>query len=107
MTYTATTRRRPPRRPPIQWHRVGRLALLATLAAIVLLYIPPLVHWFEQRGTASRADSELRSLQREHARLQSQLNALSSPAGVERAARKLGMVRQGERPYVIQGPLPR
>ena len=107
MQQAASVRRRPPRRGTIHWQRVGRLALLATLAVIVLLYIPPLVHWAQQRATASHADSELHALKSEHMRLQSQLNALSTPAGIERAARHLGMVRQGERPYVIEGPLPR
>ena|SRR5437660_5368268 len=107
MAHAATVRSRPPRRGTIRWQRVGRLALLATLAAIVLLYIPPLLHWLEQHQTASRADAELRALQSEHQRLKSQLDALSTPAGIERAARRLGMVRQGERAYVIEGPLPR
>jgi cell division protein FtsB len=111
MAYAATgprtRRRRAPTRGPIRWHRVGRLALLATLAAIVLLYIPPLVHWAQQHATASHAAGELRQLQREHQRLKSQLDALSTPAGIERAARRLGMVRQGERPYVVDGALPR
>jgi hypothetical protein len=35
------------------------------------------------------------------------LNSLSTPAGIGRAAKRLGMVRVGERPYVIEGQLPK
>ncbi len=94
-------------RGPIRWHRVGRLALLGTLAAILLLYIPPLMHWVEQHGAQARGKTELRALQREHDRLKSRLDGLSTATGLDRAARSLGMVRQGERPYVIESPLPR
>jgi cell division protein FtsL len=70
---------------------------------IVALYIPPLEHWFQQRSTEANARTQLHALQQEHRRLQSQLDSLSSTAGVEQAARRLGMVRRNERAYVILG----
>ncbi|GAC1324351.1 MAG: hypothetical protein NVSMB25_21770 [Thermoleophilaceae bacterium] len=104
---TSATRRQAPVRGPIRWQRVGRLALLGTLAVIVLLYIPPLMHWVEQHRAQARGQAELRALQGEHDRLASRLRELSTPAGLDRAARSIGMVRVGERPYVIEGPPPR
>jgi cell division protein FtsB len=98
----ARTRRPTARaRPPIQWHRVGRLALLLTLFVIVLLYIRPVAHWLQQRSTAEHSTAELHDLKREHARLEARLKMLSGPGAIEREARKMGMVRQGERPYAV------
>jgi len=85
----------------IQWHKVGRLALLFTLFVIVLLYIRPVAHWVQQRSTAAHSQSDLRALQREHDRLDARLNQLSGTGAIEREARKMGMVRRGERPYVV------
>ena len=88
-------------RSSIQWHKVGRLALLFTLFVIVLLYIRPVAHWVQQRSTAAHSETDLRALQREHDRLESRLHQLSGTGAIEREARKMGMVRRGERPYVV------
>lgn len=100
-------RRRAParaQRSSIQWHKVGRLALLFTLFVIVLLYIRPVAHWVQQRQTAAHSQSDLHALQREHDRLEARLNQLSGTGAVEREARRMGMIRRDERPYVIQQP---
>jgi len=88
----------------IRWERVGRVALLGVLVVIVLLYIPPVTHWFQQSGTAARGHAQVRELKQERARLESRLRALTGPRAVERAARELGMVKPGERPYVVSTP---
>ncbi len=93
--------RRAGSRPPIHWHRVGRLALLFTLGVILLLYIPPVTHWIEQRRTAGHATAEMKDLQRENERLKTRMQELTGPGALEREARRLGMVRRGERPYVV------
>jgi cell division protein FtsB len=93
----AATAQRP--RSSIQWQKVGRLALLFTLFVIVLLYIRPVAHWVQQRSTAAHSEADLRALQRENDRLEARLRQLSGTGAVEREARKMGMVRQGERPY--------
>ena len=93
----AATAQRP--RSSIQWQKVGRLALLFTLFVIVLLYIRPVAHWVQQRSTAAHSEADLRALQRENGRLEARLRQLSGTGAIEREARKMGMVRQGERPY--------
>ncbi|MEA2474132.1 MAG: hypothetical protein QOE06_2047 [Thermoleophilaceae bacterium] len=100
----STARRRPAparRSGGIQWDRVGRLALLAVLGIVVLLYIPPITHWFQQRSTAHRSQQQLHQLQAERTRLRTRLHELSGPGAIEREARKLGMTRRDERPYVV------
>ena len=50
--------------------------------------------------------TELRRLEREHARLKARLDSLRAPDAIEREARRLGMVRRGEQAFVIEN-LPR
>jgi len=90
----------------IRWDRVGRLALLATFFVILLLYISPAKHWLQQSSTAGAQRSELNDLTRENTHLKQRVHALKDPGALEREARKMGMVRQGERAYVIED-LPR
>ncbi len=92
------------RRSGIRWDRLGRMALLGTLGVILLLYISPAKHWIEQSGTANAQSQELDDLKAENARLEQRAKELRDPAALEREARRLGMVRQGERAYVIENP---
>jgi cell division protein FtsB len=94
------------RRTAIRWDRVGRVALLATLVVIVLLYLSPAKHWLDQSGTASRQQQELHELTKENRFLKKRVHRLSSTGALEEEARKLGMVKQGERAFVIEN-LPR
>jgi cell division protein FtsB len=97
---SATARRSaPPAR--IRWDRLGRYALLAVLLAILLAYIAPINHWLRQSETARHERAELQELKAEHARLKGRVQELKRPAALEREARKLGMVKRGERAYVI------
>ena len=87
----------------IHWHRVGRVALLVVLGVIVLLYIGPVTHWIQQRNTAEHTRADLRQLQAENERLEYRLRQLDGPGAIERQARSMGMVKSGERSYVIEG----
>ena len=102
MAYAATARRR----SGIRWDRLGRVALLGMLVVILLAYLSPAKHWIEQSRTAGEHRSELNELTADNKRLRSRIRELRSPGALEREARRLGMVREGERPYVIQN-LPR
>jgi cell division protein FtsB len=86
----------------IRWDRVGRIALLGTLAVIMLLYVSPARHWVEQQRTAGEHREELRRLTAEHRKLERRVRELRQPEALEREAMRLGMVRQGERSYVIE-----
>jgi cell division protein FtsB len=94
------------RRTSIRWDRLGRLALLGTLIVILMLYISPAKHWLQQSSTASEQRQELRELTQENQQLKNRVHALKDPGALEQEARRMGMVRQGERAYVIEG-LPR
>lgn len=88
----------------MRWDRLGRLALLGTLATILLLYVSPAKHWLEQSSTARDQKQELEELTADNTRLERRAKELRDPAAPEREARRLGMVRQGERSYVIENP---
>jgi len=93
--------RRPAGVSGIRWDRVGRLALLAMLGVIVLLYVSPVKHWIQQSGTKQDQQQRLDDLQRENVRLESRLRYLKRPDAVDREARRLGMVKRGERAFVV------
>jgi cell division protein FtsB len=96
-----------PRSGGIRWDRVGRFALLGTLLVILLLYVSPAKHWIEQSRTAGEQLRELRDLGTENRRLERGLRDLRGAGALEREARRLGMVRPGERSFVIENLPPR
>lgn len=93
---------RVPRRSGIRWDRVGRVALLGTLVVILLLYVSPAKHWIQQSRTAGEQRTELREAVRQNRELKRRVRDLRTPGALEREARRLGMVKQGERPFVIE-----
>lgn len=90
-------------RSRVNWERIGRIALVLVLFAVLLSYLNPLVNladsWRDSHSERARFDH----LTRENAELRKREQALSDPEALEREARSLGMVVPGERPYVIRG----
>lgn len=99
----ARPRRRAVARSGVRWDRVGRVALLLVLGLIVLLYVGPARSYVTTWQEAKRKRAEVRRLERENVRLQARRRAFADPRRVELEARRLGMVRPGERAFVIQG----
>ncbi|MFL5840507.1 MAG: FtsB family cell division protein [Thermoleophilaceae bacterium] len=93
-------------RPNIRWDRVGRVFLLGVLFVILLMYVSPLTRWVTQKNTAQEDTAELHQLQEANDSLKARLKSLQSPQALELRARRLGMVKQGERAFVIEN-LPR
>jgi cell division protein FtsB len=89
-------------RSGIRWDRVGRYALLGTLVIILMLYVSPAKHWLEQSRTAGEQKSELRDLTRENRELRQRARELRDPRALEGEARRLGLVKHGERAFVIE-----
>ena len=71
-------------------------------ALVAALYVHPLLSIWSTRGDAAQRRSEVVRLQLQHDRLTRRVKALQSPSALEREARRLGMVRPGERAYVIE-----
>jgi len=87
----------------VRWDRVGRLALMLVLVALVYLYVSAGVHMFSTWRQAHSDSATVGALAREHLQLERQHEALSRQGTVEEEARQLGMIRKGEQPYIISG----
>jgi cell division protein FtsB len=110
---TQRSRRRPGRRPRrsaavrqaagVRWDRVGRVALLLVLGLILLLYVGPARSYWTTWQEAKNKRAEVQRLREENVRLRARKRALRDPRTLEVEARRLGMTRPGERPFVVEG----
>ena len=97
-------RRAAPANPAgVRWDRVGRLAMLFVLAALLYLYLSAGVHMLSKWSQARRDASAAVALLREHGQLMRQHRVLGEQRTIEVEARQLGMIRPGEQPYVASG----
>jgi hypothetical protein len=87
----------------VRWDRLGRVAMLCVLASLVYLYLSAGVHMLSTWRQSHRDSAAVVTMQREHRQLIGQHEALSTQATLEAEARKLGMMRKGEQPYVVSG----
>jgi cell division protein FtsB len=87
----------------IRWDRVGRIALVLVLFGVMISYLNPLVNLLEAWQGSKSSEQQLAQLKQEKVDLTRQLRVASSPASLEREARRLGMVKPGEHSYVVKG----
>ncbi len=87
----------------IRWDRVGRIALVLVLFGVMVSYLNPMVNLLQAWQGSKSSDQELVQLKKEKVDLTRQLRDASSPASLEREARRLGMVKPGEHAYVVKG----
>jgi hypothetical protein len=99
----AGARRVPSAAPRVRWDRVGRIALLCVLVALVFLYLSAGLHMFSKWQQSRHDGAAVVRMESEHAALVRQHQALSGSAAVESSARRLGMMRGNEQPYVVTG----
>jgi cell division protein FtsB len=87
----------------VRWDRVGRVALLLLLLVVALLYVGPARTLLSTWQDSSAKHAQVEQLEREHEALLRRAKALRDPRTIEQEARRLGMVRPGERSYVVRG----
>ncbi|HYM45581.1 MAG TPA: hypothetical protein VES65_05400 [Solirubrobacteraceae bacterium] len=87
----------------VRWDRLGRVAMLCVLAALVYLYISAGIRLFSTWREARSDSAQVSALEREHTLLQHRHEALGRRGTVEEEARRLGMMKAGEQPYVVTG----
>lgn len=102
----SATRRPPPAPLRIRWDRIGRIALLCVLAFVLYLYIGPARSWISTYGEAKERRAQVADLRERNRELRHRAAELEKPSALEREARRLGMVKAGERAFVVEG-LPR
>jgi cell division protein FtsB len=77
--------------------------MLLLIAGVLLLYVGPAHSWYVTWRDAHAKRAEVRTLRAENQRLRARRAELLRPGTLEREARALGMVRPGERPFIVQG----
>jgi len=87
----------------VRWDRVGRVALLVVLAIVAGLYVQHAMAYLSVRSQLQSQRETVRRLTSANAALERQQRQLNDPASIVLDARRLGMVRPGERSYVISG----
>jgi cell division protein FtsB len=87
----------------VRWDRVGRVALLVVLAIVAGLYVQHAMAYLSVRSQLQSQNLTVRRLTNANAALERQQRQLNDPASIVLLARRLGMVRPGERSYVISG----
>lgn len=94
----ARKRRRPSRSSvALRW-----LAVVA-LAAIAVAYVHPIRSYMDARGQVERRKADIAALEREQERLERRIDVAETDEFVEREARKLGLVRPGEKLFIVNG----
>jgi cell division protein FtsB len=82
---------------------VRRWLAVAVVGLVAFLYYRPLTSYFQARHDLARAESELRTLEAQQARLEQRLAAQTSTDTLVREARRLGYVKPGERLFIVKG----
>ena len=88
----------------IRWDRLGRWALIAVFAFVLYLYVGPLVSWVSTYREAGVKRQEVAALKQRNAQLKERRKELRDKRALEREARRLGMVKAGEKAYVVRVP---
>ena len=86
----------------IRWDRIGRWALICVFVFVLYLYIGPARSWVSTYAEAKRKRADVERLRVENERLRARKHALERAGAAELEARKLGMVKAGEKLYVVQ-----
>jgi cell division protein FtsB len=95
--------RRRARPSRIRWDKLGRIALVLVLFLVLVSYLNPLVNLMQAWQGSKSSDAQLAQLKQERLELTHRLREVSSPAALEREARRLGMVQPGEHAYIVHG----
>jgi cell division protein FtsB len=74
--------------------------------AILFSYISPVTNFFDAWRGSHSTDAQLQTLQQEHKRLAAKAASLKDPNAEIEEARRMGMVLDGERSFVVKN-LPR
>ena len=86
---------------------LSRLALrwlgLAVVLVIALGYVQPLRAYLDARDEVAVRQAEIAVLDGERRRLERRLEFTGTDAFIEREARRLGLVRPGERLFIVKG----
>jgi cell division protein FtsB len=87
----------------IRWDKLGRIVLVLVLFFVLVSYLNPLVNLMQAWQGSKSSNEQLAQLKQDRTERREQLRDVSSPAALEREARRLGMVKPGEHAYIVHG----
>jgi cell division protein FtsB len=80
-----------------------RWCVLGAAAFIGFLYYQPVSSYFETRSSLAERAAEVQQLREERSRLQARLADSTTVAALSREARRMSLVRPGERLFIVKG----
>ncbi|HUQ23708.1 MAG TPA: septum formation initiator family protein [Gaiellaceae bacterium] len=80
-----------------------RWCVLATAGFVAFLYYQPLSNYLHARATLNQRTAEVQQLREERSRLQARLENSATVAALSREARRMSLVRPGERLFIVKG----
>jgi cell division protein FtsB len=92
-----------PRKRPTRSTIVLRWLALGAVALIAFLYYRPLHTYFSTRSALAQRSAEVSHLQAQHRELVGRLARSTSADALEREARRLGLIKPGERLFIVKG----
>ncbi len=90
--------KRPRRRPPLM-----RWLAVATILVVGLLYYRPLKSYLDTKASLEERAAQVRSLRAERDELARKVAESDTPEALARRARRLGLVKPGERLFIVKG----
>ena len=76
---------------------------MAALIVAAYLYYRPTTSWLQTRSALAQQSSQVRALEAQKAELEREVALATSPAQLVRSARRIGLVRPGERLFIVKG----
>ena len=83
--------------------RFGRLGAIAAIVLVAYLYYRPLSSWTHTRGALAQRTSQVQVLEAQQATLERAVEQATSLTQLARTARRIGLVRPGERLFIVKG----
>lgn len=83
--------------------RLGRLIAFAVVVVLALLYYRPVRTYFETRDALAQRRAEVAVLTQRKQALEDALEQTRTGATLVRGARRLGLVKPGERLFIVRG----
>jgi cell division protein FtsL len=87
----------------IRWDRLGRVAMMGVMCALLYLYLSAGISVWSTWHEAHRNTALLGQLERENRQLLAQHSSLTQRSTILAEARRLGMQKPNEQSYVVQG----
>ena len=92
---------RPARAPRRRRHTVRFALAGVVLVGLLFAFVYPTRTFLDQRSDTARAREQLELLRSENATLEKASERLQDPAEIEKLARRYGLVKPNEQPFVI------